>query len=176
MVEKLKSWKTSNFIFWSKKVDENCSKIPETLKIFLQIPGLTSMAISVLDADSHIKPHHGDTNAILRCHLGLHIPASSPTTALKVEDEIKGWEEGKLMIFCDAWKHEAWNKSDKPRYVLIFDVIHPAYLKNKKAICSNVRSWLDLQKLYAKRPSYKKSPVFVKKVLRQWLRLKYIFG
>jgi ornithine lipid ester-linked acyl 2-hydroxylase len=176
LVEKLKSWKTSNFIFWSRKVDENCSKIPKTIELFQKIPGLTSMGISVLDSNSSIRPHHGDTNAILRCHLGLHIPAQAPTTALKVDDEIKGWKEGELMIFCDAWKHEAWNKADKPRYVLIFDVIHPEYLSQKRKICANVRSWLDLQKLYEKRPSYRKAPVFIKIFLRQWLRLKYMFG
>ncbi len=176
LVEKLKSWKTSNFIFWSKKVEENCSKIPKTFELFQKIPGLTSMGISVLDANAQIKPHHGDTNAILRCHLGLHIPAEAPTTALKVEDEVRGWAAGELMIFCDAWKHEAWNNANKPRYVLIFDVIHPQYISQKRRICANVRSWLDLQKLYEKRPSFRTSPVFVKIFLRQWLRLKYMFG
>lgn len=176
LVEKLKSWKTSNFLFWSKKVDQNCSKIPETYKIFEQIPGLTTMGISVLDAGAHIKPHYGDTNAIIRCHIGLHIPAPAPTTALKVVEEVRGWSEGELMMFCDAWKHEAWNNADKPRYVLIFDVIHPDYLHQKRKLCANVRSWLDLQKVYEKRSFIRRSPAFVKIFLRQCLRLKYIFG
>ncbi|CAN5337983.1 hypothetical protein BH10BAC1_BH10BAC1_10440 [soil metagenome] len=176
LVEKLKSWKTSNFIFWSKKVKENCSKIPKTVQLFQQIPGLTSLGISVLEADAHIKPHHGDTNAIIRCHLGLKIPAKEPTTAIKVGEITKGWTEGELLLFCDAWMHEAWNKADQPRYVLIFDVIHPHYLLQKKNICANVRSWLDLQKVYENQEFIRKSPKILKIFLRQCLRLKYIFN
>lgn len=174
LVEKLKSWKTSNFLFWGKEVEQNCSKIPFTHSLFQQIPGLTSLGISVLEAGARIKPHHGDTNAIIRCHLGLTIPADAPISALKVDEELKGWQEGKLLMFCDAWKHEAWNNSDKTRYVLIFDVIHPNYLEQKKEICSNVLSWLDLQSVYEKHSFIRNSPVFIKILLRQCLRMKHL--
>jgi len=176
LVNHFKSWKTSNFIFWSKKVKQNASEIPETIKIFEKIPGLTTLAISVLEPAGHIQPHRGDTNAIIRCHLGLHVPADSPTCALKVRDEVKGWNEGKLLLFCDAWEHEAWNKAEIPRYVLIFDVIHPHYLSQKRKICANVRSWLDLQKWYERSPRLRKAGRRVKIFTRKLLRLKYLFG
>jgi aspartyl/asparaginyl beta-hydroxylase (cupin superfamily) len=174
LVKKNKSWRTSNFIFWGKMVTENCKLIPNTLNVFLQIKGLTSIGISVLESGAHIKPHHGDTNAIVRCHLGLIIPADKPMTAINVDGEIRGWKEGGLLIFCDAWNHEAWNNSDKARYLLIFDIIHPDYLAQKRSVCSNVQSWLDIQKLYEKYKFVKNSPAIIKIVLRQLLRIKYL--
>jgi aspartyl/asparaginyl beta-hydroxylase (cupin superfamily) len=176
LVNQFKSWKVSNFIFWTKRINENCAKIPQTMKLVESIPGLTTLGISILEPGGHIKPHHGDTNAIIRCHLGLRVPASAPDCALRVKNEIQGWENGRLMLFCDAWEHEAWNKTHEARYVLIFDVIHPDYLGQKKKICANVRSWLDLQKLYERKPHLRNAKRRVKIFLRQYLRLKYMFG
>lgn len=176
LVDRFKSWKTSHFIFWSKRFKENCKAIPKTIALMEKIPGLTTLGISVLEADSHIKPHYGDTNGIIRCHLGISIPEKAPACALKVGDQLVGWEPGKLILFCDAWYHEAWNKSNKPRYVLIFDVIHPDYIAQKKTICANVRSWLDLQKFYEKYPRFRKAPVWLKIFMRQCFRIKYMFG
>lgn len=174
--EKPKAWKTSNFIFWSREVKENSTKIPDTYMLFSRIRGLTSMGISMLEPGAAIKPHYGDTDAIIRCHLGLRIPAPSPVTALRVGTEVKGWEEGRLLLFCDAWEHESWNYSEHQRYTLIFDVIHPAHLPQKRRICSNVRSWLDLQKVYERYAFIRRAPAMVKIIFRQILRLKYIFN
>ena len=44
---------------------------------------------------------------------------------LKVADETRVPEEGRLMVFDDTWQHSAWNDSDEPRVVLIFELWHP---------------------------------------------------
>eukprot|EP00028_Trichosphaerium_sp_Am-I-7-wt_P004465 CAMPEP_0168534258 /NCGR_PEP_ID=MMETSP0405-20121227/17756_1 /TAXON_ID=498012 /ORGANISM="Trichosphaerium sp, Strain Am-I-7 wt" /LENGTH=153 /DNA_ID=CAMNT_0008560857 /DNA_START=218 /DNA_END=679 /DNA_ORIENTATION=+ len=79
---------------------------------------------SVLAPKSHIKPHVGYyqySEKILRAHLGVVVPDGC---ALKVNQEIQGWEEGKCMVFDDTFTHEAWNKSDKTRAVLMVDFMY----------------------------------------------------
>ena len=55
----------------------------------------------------------------MRCHLALQIPEGD--VALKVEGEIIKWQEGKTFIFDDATMHEAWNKTEYKRVVVIID-------------------------------------------------------
>ena len=63
---------------------------------------------------------------VLRCHLPLIVPAGH-NCSLRVGDESREWDEGKLMIFDDSFEHEAWNKSDKDRVVLMFDIPNPLW-------------------------------------------------
>jgi aspartate beta-hydroxylase len=44
---------------------------------------------------------------------------------LRVGEETHIWEPGRLVLFDDTIRHEAWNRSDQLRVVLIFDVWHP---------------------------------------------------
>jgi beta-hydroxylase len=45
--------------------------------------------------------------------------------AIRVVDQVCHWEEGKSLIFDDAFEHEAWNHSDKVRVVLFADFVKP---------------------------------------------------
>jgi beta-hydroxylase len=38
-----------------------------------------------------------------------------------VGSETKTWQEGKCIVFDDTTEHEAWNKGDKTRVVLLLD-------------------------------------------------------
>jgi aspartyl/asparaginyl beta-hydroxylase (cupin superfamily) len=62
------------------------------------------------------------TNTRLICHLPLIIP---PKCGFRVGNDVREWEEGKLIIFDDSIEHEAWNESDQDRVVLIFDIWRP---------------------------------------------------
>lgn len=62
---------------------------------------------------------------VLRCHLPLIVPEGD--CAIRIGDETRKWEEGKLMVFDDSFDHEAWNKSDAPRAVLMFDIPNPLW-------------------------------------------------
>jgi aspartyl/asparaginyl beta-hydroxylase (cupin superfamily) len=77
---------------------------------------------SMLRAGAHIGAHTGMYNSRLICHLPLIVP---PGCRFRVGDEVREWEEGKLLIFDDTIEHEAWNESDEDRIVLIFDVWRP---------------------------------------------------
>ena len=166
LVDKKKSWKFCEFYFWGKKNKQSCDQIPELNKILISIPGFISAGISVLSANTDIKAHCGDTNTIYRAHLGLSVPESYPRCGFQVGTEEKGWEEGKILLFCDANKHRAWNHSNLNRTVLIVDVIREQFLSQRKNICSNVLSSIALQKLEEKHPFVKSFPGIIKGGIR----------
>lgn len=159
LVTKKNSWKTSAFFFWNWKIRKNMKQCPETMAIMRQIPGITSVSISILEPGVTIKPHHGDTNAIIRGHLGLKIPEGLPGCGFQVNEEKRAWTEGGLLLFNDSAKHSAWNHTNKRRYVLLFDVIRPEFLSKKYRISSLILSSLLMQATVQKLPFLKKLPV-----------------
>jgi aspartate beta-hydroxylase len=75
-----------------------------------------------MSPNTHILPHCGPTNCRLRVHLGLIIPNG---TRIRVANEQKQWENGKLLIFDDSFEHEVWHEGTEYRLVLILDFWHP---------------------------------------------------
>lgn len=154
-------WKTITLKTWGINVNDNLNRCPELKKQIEQTPGWTSAAISLLEPNTSIKSHQGDTNAILRAHLGINIPGTKDICALKVNEEVNGWEEGKLVIFLDAHWHEAWNNSDKKRLVLILDIIQDEFLPLKEEVCIRVRGFLLLQILGIRLPFLMRLPKWI---------------
>jgi hypothetical protein len=105
-------------------------------------------SFNLLEPGTTIKPHRGDTNAIIRCHLGLEIPGPAPDCAFRVGTETRGWKEGELFMFCDAHPHTAWNNTSKRRLVFIVDILRPEFVDQKVSICSRVLSAVYLEVLY----------------------------
>ena len=81
-----------------------------------------TVMFSLLRAGARIAPHTGTHNARLICHLPLIVP---PNCGFRVGNDVRPWEEGKLLIFDDTIEHEAWNDSSEDRVVLIFDIWRP---------------------------------------------------
>ncbi len=81
-----------------------------------------TVMFSRLAAGARIPPHHGMINARLVCHLPMIVPGPGK---LKVGNYARDWEPGKLLIFDDSMRHEAWNDADADRIVLLFDVWRP---------------------------------------------------
>jgi aspartyl/asparaginyl beta-hydroxylase (cupin superfamily) len=133
-----RSWKTMGFYYWKYKIHQNCRDCPRTAAILESLPNMTAGSISVLEPNSNINPHHGDTDAIFRVHLGLVIPDGLPACGLQVGGEVRGWQEGKSLIFCDAHSHSSWNQSDRRRLVLIVDIVRPEFVARTDDVCSHV--------------------------------------
>jgi ornithine lipid ester-linked acyl 2-hydroxylase len=131
-------WKTFPLFFWKKKYKENCQKCPQTTAILESIPHMIGASFSMLEPEAAVMPHNGDTNAIARCHLGLLIPDSLPACGLGVGDESRSWEDGKLVMFCDAHLHTAWNRTPHRRFILILDVMRPEYARMTTWVCFKV--------------------------------------
>ena len=77
---------------------------------------------SILEAGTRIPPHTGVTNTRLTVHLPLIVP---PGCGFRVGSETREWVPGKAWVFDDTIEHEAWNLSEVPRALLIFDIWNP---------------------------------------------------
>ncbi len=80
------------------------------------------ICFSVLTPGSHILPHRGVTNTRLTTHLPLVVPEDC---ALLAGGQLHEWREGRAMVFDDTFEHEAWNRSDKTRVILLMDTWNP---------------------------------------------------
>jgi aspartyl/asparaginyl beta-hydroxylase (cupin superfamily) len=95
-----------------------------------RIANSPTVMFSLLRAGARIAPHTGTHNARLICHLPLIVPSNC---GFRVGNEVRQWEEGKLLIFDDTIEHEAWNESAEDRVVLIFDVWRPELSERERS-------------------------------------------
>ncbi|GAC1495059.1 MAG: aspartyl/asparaginyl beta-hydroxylase domain-containing protein [Chamaesiphon sp.] len=117
-----KGWDTFGLYAFGIKIGKNCALCPETTKLVTSIPNLVTAGFSSLAGGTHIAPHTGYPDGLLRCHLGLIVPDGC---ALRVGTETKSWAEGKCLVFDDTTEHEAWNNDDTTRIVLLLDFKAP---------------------------------------------------
>lgn len=136
------SWSSYTFLFWKmrSRKERLTDKCPILANYLQQVPGLVSFSLSRLAPHTRVEAHRGDTNAVMRCHLGIEVPAGLPECGLQAGTEQQAWGEGKWLFFNDAFKHSAWNNTDKRRIVLIMDVIRPEFLHKERRICANIRA------------------------------------
>ena len=146
-----KKWKSFGLYAWGICLSqERCGHFTQTLQVLKQIPDLITVMVGVMEPQSEIKPHYGDTDAVYRCHLGLVVPGTLPLLGIAVGNEERGWEEGKTMVFNDANYHRTWNQTPHRRIVFIVDVVKPEYSNRIREICAVVLSSLALQKIKQK--------------------------
>jgi len=159
-------WSSLSFMFWGGIITtEFQKKCPRTWAYLSYINGLTLLSLSRLSPNSSIARHRGDTNAVMRCHLGIEVPAGLPQCGLRVKEEDRGWAEGKWLLFNDSCIHSAWNQTDKRRIVLIIDVVRPEFLHKKNSICNHIMTYQVINNKLGRKTAYKDSSFLVKKVL-----------
>jgi aspartyl/asparaginyl beta-hydroxylase (cupin superfamily) len=118
------------YFLWNegRREEDHMARCPRTVAALesiprVDIPGRGPTAFfSVLDSHTRIPPHTGVTNTRLTVHLPLIVP---PGCQFRVGGETREWREGTAWVFDDSIEHEAWNDSDVPRGILIFDVWNP---------------------------------------------------
>lgn len=155
---KVNKWKNiyiDNFLWRSHK---NCKYFPKTINIIKQIGVYTYCAFSILDPQGEIKEHYGDTNAIIRCHLGLSVPSSLPECGIKVGDCLSDWEDGKLTMFTEAHLHKTWNHTEQSRYLFVIDIINPKFTINRMYLCASVLGAQTYNFIESRYPILKKLP------------------
>lgn len=118
-------WKTFFLTGYGLSSERNIQACPETWRIVQKIPGLKTAMFSIFEPGKHLPPHRGPYNGVLRLHLGLIVPEPRDKLAIRVENQVCHWEEGKALIFDDAYEHEAWNHTDHTRVVLFVDFVKP---------------------------------------------------
>ncbi len=129
-------WSLVYLMSFRWKFHNNIKKFPVTWSVIQQIPNCVFAGISILPPHTEIKPHYGDTNAIVRTHLGLIVPEPYPVIGINVKGENRGWEDGELLCFINVQQHHVWNNSSKRRYVLMFDFIPQPLIHRTDEICS----------------------------------------
>jgi len=163
-------WESITFLFWGLRNEKVIAQGAGIMEYFRNIPGFVSLSVSTLQPRTHIKPHHGDTDAIYRIHIPISIPAGLPDCGLKVNGIDRPWRNDEIIVFNDACVHEAWNMTDKARMVLIMDVIREEFLSAQKQICRNVLSSFKYQFFTLKFKFIKKWPGWMKDIVRNYLK------
>ncbi|MFN3918444.1 MAG: aspartyl/asparaginyl beta-hydroxylase domain-containing protein [Flavobacteriales bacterium] len=164
-------WSTITFKTWGINVNSNLNKTKTVDEFLKKFPEILSFAVSKMSAKTVIKPHNGDTNTIWRCHFGIKIPSTLPHCGIEVKSETKSWEEGKVLAFCDAFNHRAWNQTDEERIIVIFDILRPEFSHLKNKVCINVRSFMLLQILLEKVSFIGNAPKFIHRFIFGFLKL-----
>jgi tetratricopeptide (TPR) repeat protein len=124
-----KDW--SSVHFWNDALpnERALARFPKVHAALARLPLVTfggtpvEAFLSILKPRTRIPPHFGNANHRLTVHLPLIVPAGC---GVRVADEARETRFGRLMIFDDSYEHSAWNDSDTPRIVLIFEIWHPA--------------------------------------------------
>jgi len=122
------TWNGYYFYRHGERRDDNCASCPATARALDALPLSRvrehgpEVLFSVFTAGTHLLPHRGVTNTRVVGHLPLIVPRDC---ALRVGGELHEWREGRTVVFDDTYEHEAWNRSDSLRVVLIFDLWNP---------------------------------------------------
>lgn len=111
-------WSVFPFYRFGEKVESTCAICPRTAALIEDIPGMVTAGFSRLAPGTHIKPHTGYTDQVLRFHLGL---TGGADCGLRVGEETRGWHPGSAFVFDDTLEHEAWNRGGEERVVLLLD-------------------------------------------------------
>ena len=136
---RLSGWNTFNFFFYGKKFEDNCARCPETTRLLESLPRFERdhIMFSALNPHSHIPPHTGPMNGIMRGHLALVAP---PGCYIRVGNDERTWEEGKVLVFDDSFEHEVWNHSDQVRIVLFMNFWHPCFSAEEIPVLERFRA------------------------------------
>jgi aspartyl/asparaginyl beta-hydroxylase (cupin superfamily) len=137
-------------LYKNSRPTEHTARFPDTLKALgnvdlVRVDGHPmEVFFSRLKPGAHIPPHFGLTNTRLTTHLPISVPDGC---AIRVGEETHDWSEGRIVAFDDSFEHEAWNRSQRDRVVLIFEVHHPDLSGDERAAIEHTysvrRNWLD---------------------------------
>ena len=118
-------------------VAENAARCPRTLGALADAPlcrlksRSPSILFSLLRPGARIPPHCGLINTRLICHLPLVVPRDC---GFRVGNDTRTPIEGRAWLFDDTIEHEAWNRSERARVILLFDVWRPELTEEERAL------------------------------------------
>lgn len=112
------NWTVFALFRLGEQIDMHNKLCPITTAALKKVPGLVNAGFSSLAPGVYIGPHYGYTKEVLRCHIGLVTPENC---AIRVGSDVRSWSPGSCFVFDDTQEHEAWNRSDSTRVVLLFD-------------------------------------------------------
>ncbi len=136
-------------------VPENAVRCPKTMRALQNAPlarvpyRSPSILFSLLKPGAHIPPHNGLVNTRLVCHLPVLVPGKCD---FRVGNDTREWVHGKAWAFDDTIEHEAWNRTDQTRVVLLFDIWRPELTEEERALVVSLFEAIDAHS--GKRPEW----------------------
>jgi aspartyl/asparaginyl beta-hydroxylase (cupin superfamily) len=122
-------------------VERNAARCPATMAALEHIPlpriegRSPNVLFSLMRPGTHIPPHTGVVNTRLIGHLPLIVPEGCQ---LRVGNEVRTCREGQAWLFDDSIEHEAWNRSDQLRVILLFEVWRPELGEDERALVADL--------------------------------------
>lgn len=116
---------------------EHHAQCPDTSAALSRLPLVNiadhapEVCFSLMTPGTHILPHRGVTNSRAVLHLALDIPTECRLNLCGITE--LEWQPGKAFAFDDTYLHEAWNRSDADRIVLLADIWNP-YLQPEEQL------------------------------------------
>ena len=139
-------WSAFYLIKNGEIVQENAGRCPRTMEALAEAPLAAvkhrspSVLFSQLRPGARIPPHSGLVNTRLICHLPLIVPRDC---GFRVGNDVRVPVEGKAWLFDDTIEHEAWNRSDRTRVILLFDVWRPELTQDERALVAAMFEAID---------------------------------
>ncbi len=135
------NWDAYFFYRHGEKFAEHHATCPNTAAVLEALPLVRiaehapEICFSVLTAGTHILPHYGTSNIRSVVHLPLIVPEHC---ALKVFDTIIPGKVGECFAFDDTFLHEAWNRGQSTRVILLMDTWNPHLTEVEKLALADV--------------------------------------
>jgi len=161
------AWKNIYFFNFMWQYHKNCRQFPKTYALLKSIPNLTFAEFTVLEPGCQILPHIGETNTTIRGHLGISIPGKLPEAGIRVGNEERSWEEGKVVLFSDCHRHTVWNHTKNRRFVLVFDITRSEFAEQKTWVNAQSLGAITIKYLDDLMPALKKTPENLKHILHK---------
>lgn len=139
-------WSAFYLLKFGELMIENAARCPRTMEVMADAPlsGVKnrspSVLFSLLRPGARIPPHSGLDNTRLICHLPLIVP---PGCALRVGNDTRTPVVGKAWVFDDTIEHEAWNRSDQARVILLFETWRPELTDEERALVGAMFTAID---------------------------------
>lgn len=127
-------WKMVTLRAYGYDYPENQAQMPLMERFLKAHPEVVSATVSVFPPKKHLRPHRGPFKGVWRYHLAYLVEElGEGTTAaeLVIDGTTYHLSEGDDLLWDDTFMHEAINRSDNPRIVLLLDVFradHPWWL------------------------------------------------
>lgn len=120
-----------------RRDDAVCARAPQTAAAIEALPlsdlpqRTPTVFFSILQPGAHLPAHTGVSNVRAIVHLPLIVPTGC---SFRVGGETRDWREGEAWVFDDTIEHEAWNRSEQMRAILIFDVWNPYITEHERGL------------------------------------------
>jgi ornithine lipid ester-linked acyl 2-hydroxylase len=99
------------------------ARCPMTARACAAVQDLVNAGFSLLRPGTHLYPHRGELQGVLRCHLPLVVPAGD--VGLRIGAHVHRWVVGRCVVFDDTREHTAWNRGSGDRIVLLVTFAKP---------------------------------------------------